>query len=317
LIAVLKVLQGDCIEMMRTMPAESVQCVVTSPPYWGLRDYGHAGQLGAEKTPSLYVSKMVSVFEEIRRVLKKDGTVWLNIGDSYAGSWGAQGRTNGGSSYNNSKISSDQIDAAPRKTTNTGTIREAGLKPKDLIGMPWRVAFALQTAGWYIRSDIIWNKPNPMTESVRDRPTCAHEHIFLLSKSRHYYYDAAAIAEKSTPGAGRDTTTSRRQSPPGKPTDRGFKKGRQFKTRNKRNVWTISVGRFAGAHFATFPCALIKPCVLAGSRAGDVVFDPFGGSGTTGKVALELGRKAILCELNPDYIKIIHERTAVNIGLGI
>lgn len=389
----LTILQGDCRDKLRELPAASVHCAVTSPPYFGLRDYGTAQweggsaecdhlapplggikasglnakrdehgylardgksqpnlqhyrntcgkcgarridqQIGLERTPDEYVANLVEVFRDVKRVLRDDGTLWLNLGDSYAndGKWG--GHTGGkhakglhGSSVGRSK-------------------RYTGLKPKDLIGIPWLVAFALRADGWYLRQDIIWSKPNPMPESVTDRCTKAHEYLFLLSKSEQYFYDQDAIKEPMIRGDAGSTYTNGKtahhqldrasqkprtqRKPAGWDTGDGahgsyHRNGRADvvehteeieTTRNKRSVWTVPTFGFPEAHFATYPPALIKPCILAGSPAGGVVLDPFGGSGTTGKVALELGRSAILIELNPDYVKLIEKRCRVNLPL--
>lgn len=298
-----RLLVGDCREMLRTLPDESVHCVVTSPPYWGLRDYGVDGQLGLEPTPEEYVANMVEVFREVRRVLRDDGTLWLNLGDSYAndGKWGG---SSGGKH-------------ATALHGNTGIGRQkvtTGLKPKDLVGIPWRVAFALQADGWYLRSDIIWSKPNPMPESVRDRPTKAHEYVFLLSKDERYHYDADAIAEEAT-HAGRvvkATGGDAKNAAMGRygQTRTGFveRDNKVGDTRNARSVWTIATKPFPGAHFATFPPELAERCILAGCPKGGTVLDPFAGSGTTGMVATGHGRHAVLIELNPDYAELIRER---------
>jgi DNA modification methylase len=300
----LQILIGDCREQMRTLADGSVQTCVTSPPYFGLRDYGVEGQLGLEPSPGDFVAAMVEVFREVRRVLADDGTLWLNLGDSYGGA-------------------------------------------KQLLGVPWRVALALQDDGWCLRQDIIWHKPNPMPESVRDRCTKAHEYIFLLSKSPKYYFDAEAIAQpladsskqrlaqanllnqrgsERVPGKtngnmkavgprfggdkyGKDTSKENRTKS-GEEWDGGVGKA------NKRSVWTVTTKPFKGAHFATFPPDLIEPCVLAGSRPGDIVLDPFGGSGTTAGVAIKHGRKAVLCELNPDYAALVPNRIASIVGEG-
>lgn len=277
------IIQGDAIAGMQTLPAECVQTCITSPPYWGLRDYGHADQLGTEKTPEMYVENMVKAFREVRRILRNDGTVWLNLGDSYA---------------------MQTINKAP-----------FGLKSKDIVGIPWRVAFALQADGWYLRQDIIWHKPNPMPESVTDRCTKAHEYIFLLTKNQKYYYDTEAIKEPVT-----ETTLSRLSQKnlpnqigstrvPGK-TNGNMKAVGGTEKRNKRSVWTVTTKPFRGAHFATFPKDLIEPCVLAGCPVGGTVFDPFTGSGTTAIVAMNHGRNFIGTELNPEYIKIAESRIA-------
>ncbi len=297
---------GDCLEVLRTMPDESVQMCVTSPPYFGLRDYGHAGQLGLEKTPAEYVEKMVTVFREVRRVLRDDGVLFLNIGDSYAGS--GKGQTADGAA-----------DPKVRKTQGmkieTQTAASLGLKPKDLIGIPWMLAFALRADGWYLRSDIIWHKPNPMPESVTDRPTKSHEYLFLLTKSATYYYDADAIAEKSV-GTEYDRTMRPQNRMNGVPSlvvgrqqeVAGATLGLGSTTRNKRTVWTVTTTPYSGAHFATFPPKLIEPCILAGCPVGRTVLDPFGGAGTTALVADRLGRDAILIELNPEYAEMARRR---------
>ena len=299
---------GDTLASMKTMSDQSVQACVTSPPYWGLRDYGHEGQIGLEDTPEAYVQRMVEVFREVRRVLRDDGTLWLNLGDSYNGSGGAGGdgkqHTNQGS--------------VTRPDNRAGW---SGLKHKDLVGIPWRVAFALQSDGWYLRQDIIWHKPNPMPESVRDRCTKAHEYVFLLSKSEKYYFDTDAVAEPATyPGdnraARRDT---RKEIDPfckdgGSRARTGNPTG---ETRNRRSVWTILTKPYSGAHFAVFPPELPRLCIAASTKHGDTVLDPFGGSGTTGMVATEMGRKAVLCELNPDYAEIIKGRVNVTPGLAL
>ena len=312
-----EILVGDCRESMRSMPAQSVQCCVTSPPYFGLRDYGHEGQIGLEETPEAFVAQLVEVFREVRRVLRDDGTVWLNLGDSYAAARGgthqptetlAGGKW--GKTEEGERVNRDRHDGY-NPTRNAHAI---GLKHKDLIGIPWRVAFALQQDGWYLRQDIIWHKPNPMPESVRDRCTKAHEYIFLLTKSERYFYDADAIAERSQyygkdsrSGAGNIRYEGKRTQ-----GDAEANGQQSFvtinETRNKRSVWTVATKPYSGAHFATFPPDLIEPCILAGSKPGDTVLDPFGGSGTTGMVALQHGRNAVLCELNPEYIAIAEAR---------
>ncbi len=269
---------GDALATLRELPTASVQCVVTSPPYWGLRDFGVDGQLGHEATPERYVSALVAVFAEVKRVLADDGTLWLNLGDSYAGS---------------------------KNTPN--------LKPKDLVGIPWLVAFALQADGWWLRCDIIWDKPSPVPEGARDRPTKSHDYVFLLAKSRRYYYDAASIAEPAvTAGSVHDYTAYDHQKATRAPRlQRNLFLGRKRvtgRTRNKRSVWRISSQRFLGAHFATFPEKLVEPCILAGSRPGDLVLDPFCGSGTVGVVALRHGRRFIGIELNPEYAAMAKRR---------
>lgn len=305
--------EGDALAVMKTLPDASVQCCVTSPPYWGLRDYGAAGQLGLEKTPDEYVAAMVAVFREVRRVLRGDGTLWLNLGDSYAGSWGAQGRT--GQMADRSVISARQISAHPQRVSRTGSIPDgSGLEPKDLVGIPWRVAFALQADGWWLRSDIIWAKPNPMPESVTDRPTRSHEYVFLFAKSERYYFDAEAVRE---PDVGSDHPRSvlagqASLEPSGglRSSHRGIRtaEGRNGAGRNIRTVWRVVTEPFPGAHFATFPTKLVEPCILAGAPRGGVVLDPFSGAGTTGLVAHRLGRAFIGIELNPEYAAMARRR---------
>jgi DNA modification methylase len=290
------------------LPAQSVHCCVTSPPYFGLRDYGVAGQIGLEATPDAYVAELVAVFREVRRVLRDDGTLWLNLGDSYA----ASGRGGGGGSFQDDDIGTKVSSANNRRAP------VAGLKQKDLIGIPWRVAFALQADGWYLRQDIIWSKPNPMPESVTDRCTKAHEYIFLMSKSARYFYDAAAIAETSKwaddnrAGEGRLTYNGKRQDDTGTGNEAFVK---ITDTRNKRSVWEVATQPYSDAHFATFPPDLIEPCIKAGCPKGGTVLDPFGGAGTTGLVADRLGRNALLIELNPDYADMAKQRMIKDAGL--
>lgn len=292
---------GDSLEVLRTLPTESVHCCVTSPPYYGLRDYGHAGQIGAELKLSEYVAKLVAVFAEVRRVLRDDGTLWLNLGDSYAGSWGAQSRKH---AYNASQISANQIRAAQRKQNGTGTIDpDSGVKRKELYGVPWRVAFALQADGWYLRSDIIWSKPNPMPESVRDRCTKSHEYVFMLTKSERYYFDAKAISEPATyAGQMRGGSTNRYEQ------NSAGMDCKVYDRRNKRSVWTVKPATFKGAHFATFPPALIEPMIMAGCPVGGTVLDPFAGAGTVGVVCQQHNRQHIGIEINPDYLQIARDR---------
>lgn len=350
----IKILNGDCRETLLELDDASVQCCITSPPYWGLRDYGTAtwegglelsppcdhladrstyeknyadskqatnkgtgnrdiiphgvcpkcgakridSQIGLEPSPQEYVDSMVSVFREVKRVLRDDGTLWLNLGDSYAGNCSrtSTGRQGMG-------------DAREGIYTKGGE----GLKAKDLVGIPWMVAFALRADGWYLRQDIIWHKPNPMPESVTDRCTKSHEYIFLLSKSPKYYYDNKAVSEPAVfAGDDRGARTDNRRDEP----MCNSVSGATGESRNKRDVWTVTTKPYKDAHFATFPEDLIMPCVLAGSKAGDTILDPFGGSGTTGKVAIENGRKAVLCELNPNYVELIEKRTTTTIGFG-
>lgn len=377
----LTVHHGDCRVVLASLPDDSVHCVVTSPPYWGLRDYGVPGQLGLEATPEEYVADLVAVFRQVRRVLRADGTVWLNLGDSYAAkrrgsdlAWAKSRLTNPGN------VQKAQA-ASLRDTGERHRGKGAGVKEKDLIGIPWRVAFALQEDGWYLRADIIWAKPNPMPESVTDRPTKAHEYVFLLTKSPRYYYDAAAIREPATgdhprhvdsinedpsarapgqpPHTGLHRATRRdrferdgavadlvlpgqthaqhrrRRTPSGWATGPGSHStlehngrgpGKTGKAedagvvvlgRNRRSVWTIPTRPYPGAHFATFPEQLVEPCVLAGCPEGGVVLDPFAGSGTVGLVAQRLSRRAVLIDLNADYLRQSLVRNgAVPLGLA-
>ena len=360
-----ELLQGDCLQQLATLPAASVQCCVTSPPYWGLRDYGtakweggdaacghpalerqprnarrlgafHGGtdegnasrepdtrrichlcgakridsQLGLEATPDEYVANMVAVFRAVRRVLRDDGTLWLNLGDSYAraGGWSNNNGLDGVATRQESERPMSNIAADGSASQKLAL----GLKQKDLVGIPWRVAFALQADGWYLRQDIIWHKPNPMPESVTDRCTKAHEYIFLLTKSARYYYDNEAVKEDavragdvpggnghyiqhSAGGHNKDGLTACGQKP-------------VAETRNKRSVWTVTTKPFKGAHFATFPPDLIEPCILAGSAPDTLVLDPFSGAGTTGVVAVQHGRRYIGIELNPDYLEMSRKR---------
>ena len=373
---VVTILTGDCREVLKTLPDASVNCCVTSPPYWGLRDYGHADQIGQESTPEEYVASLVAVFREVRRALREDGTLWLNLGDSYC----SQGGSHDGREDNQPGVGAARawrngsgrvdgvVDERGQRNRNGNTVRN--LKPKDLVGVPWRVAFALQADGWWLRSDIIWHKPNPMPESVTDRPTKSHEYIFLLTKSDRYYYDAEAIKEPVTgmahaqrqadeqaendlaslplatllPKEVLHSLTRKNRARAGQkcsPTDErnGIRPARDVgcgdkarprkaapnhkynvsfdlavtglvPSRNKRSVWTVPTKGFAGAHFATFPEDLIRPCILAGCPMGGTVLDPFGGSGTVGLVAEAEGRNSVLIELNREYVKMAERRTA-------
>ncbi len=292
-----KIYIGDCREGMRQMPENSVQTCVTSPPYFGLRDYGHAGQIGLEQTPNEYVQQLVEVFREVRRALRDDGTLWLNLVIAT--------RVNG-VAYGESKST---LQGA-KQSHRMGVARQAkkGLPAKNLIGIPWRVAFALQADGWILRQDIIWHKPNPMPESVTDRCTKAHEYIFLFSKQQKYYYDAEAIKEPAQPDAVvRDRDTTKQNNTPGRTRMNGLTVN-DYETRNKRSVWTVATKPYTEAHFATFPDELITPCILAGCPEGGIVFDPFMGSGTVAATALRLGRDYRGCELNPEYLKFINAR---------
>jgi len=328
---------GDCLETLRRMPDGIVQTCVTSPPYFGLRDYGHDGQIGLESTPEQYIAKLVDVFREVRRVLRDDGTLWLNIGDSYNAHPGQRKDTD---KAGDKQQTVRGATAAPSRSVE-------GIKSKDLIGIPWLLAFALRADGYYLRQEIIWHKPNPMPESVTDRCTKSHESIFLLAKSAKYYFDAGAIREDSSSGANGSNfhtgkTFERQQGLASKKPHRagnvnppkgsiayanGDERQRtkagllayaqrtrqmddaEIEKRNKRSVWTVATAPYKGAHFATFPPALIEPCILAGAPAGGVVLDPFFGSGTTGQVAQALGRHYIGCEINPDYKPLQDERT--------
>jgi DNA modification methylase len=330
-----KVIFGDCRDTMRDLKAQGVrvQCCVTSPPYYGLRDYGHPGQIGLEKTPAEYVAALVEVFEGVRELLADDGVLWLNLGDSYANDakWGG---SSGGK----------HVQALHGNTGIGRGKKNTGLKPKDLVGAPWRVAFAMQEAGWYLRQDVIWHKPNPMPESVTDRCTKAHEYLFLLSKSERYFFDAEAIKEQAAPaslarwaqdveaqngsdrvpgktngnmkavgGRLRKSNSTNDSAVPGATEHSGLHREgteREPEKRNRRSVWTVPTQPYSGAHFAVFPAALIEPCILAGSRPGDLVLDPFMGSGTTAQVAQQLGRQWIGCELNTEYAPLQQARTA-------
>lgn len=288
-----KIIQGDALTVLKTLPSESVNCAITSPPYFGLRDYGVKGQIGLEQTPEAYVARLVEVFREVRRVLRDDGTLWLNLGDSYVATIGLGG----------GRRTQAEGNKRPNKTG-------FGLPAKNLIGIPWRVAFALQADGWYLRQDIIWAKPNVMPESVKDRCTKSHEYIFLLAKSAKYRFDADAIKEKSVYtdarlNKGRLLYEGKRQGKKGT-GNAAVISVTDF--RNKRSVWTVTTKAFAGAHFATFPPDLIEPMVLAGCLQGGVVLDPFIGAGTTALVAKRLGRKYLGIELNPEYIKLAQKR---------
>lgn len=333
-----RILIGDVRERLKDLPDESVHCTVTSPPYYGLRNYGVDGQIGLEKTFIEYVETLVSVFREVRRVLRKDGTCWLNLGDSYASGKGTCFNPGGNTSSFNIHLKEQNVH--PLDRGNKSSLAKIGLKPKDLIGIPWAVAVALRTDGWWLRQDIIWHKPNPMPESTDDRCTKSHEYLFLLTKSARYYYNAEAIAEEASsddlrrpygsPGA--NELDPRGKQGEGKPRkikvpggwDRGegahgtiHRSGRTSAeyqtavvkaTRNKRSVWTVATEAFSEAHFATFPSALIEPCILAGCPPGGTILDPFGGAGTTGLVADRLQRNAILIELNPAYAAMAEQR---------
>jgi DNA modification methylase len=327
---------GDCLKVLRGLPDGMAQTCVTSPPYYGLRDYGHVGQIGLEETPDAYVARLVDVFREVRRVLRDDGTLWLNIGDSYARA-GGEGGCGPNAQVGNTKSGEQRRNLVP----------PSGCKAKDLLGIPWMVAFALRADGWFLRSDIIWHKPNPMPESVRDRPTSAHEHVFLLTKRGAYFYDAEAIRQpladasyvrlaqdvESQAGSARANGGAKTNGPMkavGGDKQRGHsrrhvgfndrwdamsKAEQQAGGANARNVWTIATQPYSGAHFATMPPALAERSIKAGSRPGDMVLDPFGGAGTTGLVADRLGRSATLIELNPEYARLARERITADAPL--
>lgn len=355
----LTIYKGDALSVLRGMESESVQVCVTSPPYYGLRDYGVDGQIGMEETPELFIAKLVDVFREVRRVLKDDGTCWINIGDSY---WGGKGQSGSrGMEFQQMRVEAGVSFSSPAahvggngKTRPTDKKHES-IKAKDLIGIPWMLAFALRADGWYLRQDIIWAKPNPMPESVTDRCTKSHEYIFLLSKRSRYFYDADAIKEpiKDTSIARLIQNVEEQQVSdrvPGKTNgtmkavkfggnnlcpDTRLQSGKEWNPKmagggskvnghsgyfdkdgnplcgvmaNKKSVWSVTTRGYKDAHFATFPPALIEPCILAGSRIGDTVIDPFGGSGTSAEVANKFGRKAVLIELNPDYCELAMKR---------
>lgn len=327
----MQIINADVLEGLRTLPDGCCSTCVTSPPYYGLRDYGADGQIGQEATPEEYADRLVEVFREVRRVLTNDGTLWINIGDCYAGS--GKGRTRDGIySQNSQSIESDgqKIGKLRRAPAAAGAI-----KRKDLFGIPWLLAFSLRADGWYLRADIIWEKPNAMPESAKDRPTRAHEYIFLLSKSEHYYYDKEAVKEPAVGfynvapagSCGNRKPNARRRG-----NSKTFRGGGAYThdqaaqnsacvergshglatneagTRNRRSVWTVATLPYKGAHFATFPEELVRPCIKAGSRPGDTVLDPFSGSGTTGAVAIQEDRDYIGIEINPEYTKMSEQR---------
>lgn len=328
-------IQGDVIDALQKIDDCMIQCAVTSPPYWGLRDYGVDGQIGLEPTPEEYVEKMVEVFREVRRVLRDDGTLWLNLGDCYAagnrggdtGRSGLQGSTESQDESKKGRAASFRRDRRPREDNPHKSV--LGLRPKNLIGIPWRAALALQADGWWLRSDIVWAKPNPIPESVKDRPTRAHEYIFLFTKSAKYFYDADAIAEPLAASSLRRIQQATFDKQTGGPKDYGPESNRSARralvnlkgrimppqieddpnrykgmtTRNKRTVWTIPTQPFPQAHFATFPQKLVEPCVLAGSVLDDWILDPFVGADTTGIVALRHGRRFIGIDLNENYLR--------------
>lgn len=334
-----KIINKDCLTGLKELPGCCIDCCVTSPPYFRLRDYGHGDQIGLEATPEMYVAKMVDVFAEVKRVLKKEGTLWLNLGDSYCATGTGSGNQSSSTLQGGKK---NQIEAGKRPNKKpTGDI-----KPKDLIGIPWMVAFALRSSGWYLRQDIIWHKPNPMPESVTDRCTKSHEYVFMLAKSSSYYYDAQAIKTPATTNEGRPPGVTRNReyeynskenNNPGsylKPVKKDKQRGHSrrhagFNNRwdnmstseqmsmgaNKRSVWTVPTFPYADAHFATFPEHLITDMIKAGCPEGGIILDPFMGAGTTAVVARKLNRNFIGFELNPEYIEIANKRLQSELGM--
>lgn len=306
-----KLLCGDAIEQLHTLPSNSVNTCITSPPYFGLRDYGNSGQIGLEKTPDEYINRLVDVFREVKRVLRDDGILWVNIGDSYSGS--NKCRNKDGKIYDLSKSTITRGSGSSFGNLPCGVVSD-GMKPKDLMGVPWMLAFALRADGWYLRQDIIWAKNNPMPESVKDRCTRSHEYIFMLTKSRKYWFDHEAIQEDANPKYAErynkpfmDKAEQNYPHPRGGHNTGGMKKYNG--KRNKRDVWRVSVcSSVSEAHFAVFPKELVEPCVLAGCPRDGVVLDPFNGSGTTGIVALNNHRNYIGVEINPEYIEITRSR---------
>lgn len=305
-----RIIIGHCLEGLASLPEATVQTCVTSPPYFNLRDYGVDGQIGLEDTPEAFVERLVAVFQEVRRVLRDDGTLWLNLGDSYvSNAGGAAGDT----------LGSDGYARRNRLSRHRATVRGDGIKTKDLLGIPWMVAFALRADGWYLRSAITWAKPNAMPDSCTDRPTNATEMVFLLSKRSRYFYDAAAIAEQAVSdhpsgnGFKRDARLSYSDANGARGNDKQWTG--VGGTRKARNIWTIATQPFPGAHFATMPPELAERCIKAGSRPGDTVLDPFGGAGTTALVADRLGRDAIICELNPNYAALAEARLRADGGM--
>ncbi len=305
-----RIIVGNAVDSLAKIDAGSVRTCVTSPPYWGLRDYGNDGQLGQEATPQEFVENLCKVFDEVWRVLADDGTVWVNLGDSYNG---AAPNRSGANGFNDGRTNRD-------KRFSVGGVQ--GLKPKDLVGIPWRFAFAMQDRGWYLRQDIIWAKPNPMPESVTDRCTKSHEYVFLFSKQPKYFFDSVSIREPLAGSSlGRLSQDVKNQvgstrANAGAKTNGNMKAlGDPEGGRNKRSVWNVGVARYKGAHFAVYPPALIEPCIKAGSAEGDTVLDPFSGSGTTGEVALQNGRNYLGIELNPDYAALSEKRISDAIGL--
>lgn len=303
-----KIYCGNCIDVLKTFPDKSINCCITSPPYYGLRDYGVSGQIGNEDTPEQYIENLVGVFDEVKRILKDDGVLWLNLGDSWLGTGGDR------KNPSNNKVFNDIQKQNPKegRYKRNKNMKTSGIKCKDLIGIPWMAAFALREAGWYLRQDIIWAKGNPMPESVKDRCTKSHEYIFLLTKSRQYYFDNESIKEPrvSSHGSG---NKQRKQRPSSEILHKGNQAGSipydgNEILRNKRDVWNVNIKPCKEAHFATFPDTLIEPCVLAGCSEGGIILDPFMGAGTTGIVAKRNNRNYVGIELNPSYIQIAEKR---------
>jgi DNA modification methylase len=304
MIEINKIYCGNTLDVLKTFPDNFIQCCVTSPPYYGLRDYGIDNQIGLEKTPEQYVQNLVKIFQEVKRVLKEDGTLWLNLGDSYNGSGGP------GSQYDRKNITKGEFTKFDNPNKNI-----EGLKPKDLIGIPWAVAFALRYDGWYLRSDIIWSKGNPMPESVKDRPTRNHEYVFLLTKNKKYYFDQDAVREPYTQPINRwagNKLIATGKSNWDEGTGQKIYRDRNMRPnslgRNIRSVWAINTKPYKGAHFSTFPLELPEKCIKAGSRENSIVLDPFNGAGTTCLVAKNLNRQYIGIDLNPEYCKLAENR---------
>jgi DNA modification methylase len=312
-----RVIYGDCRDTLRDLIVKGVkvQCCVTSPPYYGLRDYQHPGQLGLEATPDEYVANMVEVFRLVRDLLADDGTLWIVIGDSYSNIGKSGGYTGGVAAKGTHGKAS--IGCGNRSLQRSKALVASGLKPKDLIGIPWMLAFALRNDGWYLRQDIVWSKPGPMPESVKDRCCKSHEYIFLLSKSAQYFFDIDAMKEPAA-NSGKLVYLGEKSFSKGQAAGAGIAPSGNGmadyydvpETRTRRSVWTVPTRSYSGAHFATFPSALIEPMILAGSRPGDIVLDPFMGSGTTAQVSQALGRRWIGCEIQEDYSHLIQRRTA-------
>ena len=312
------ILCGDALAMLKTLPSDSIHCCITSPPYYGLRDYGEAGQIGLEETPDEYVARLTAVFREVRRVLVPEGTLWLNIADSYAGSSKGAWST---PPAQRPKTKHRYVYAAEDPAANIPT-QWPGIKPKDMIGIPWMLAFALRGDGWFLRSDIIWHKPNAMPHSAKDRPVNCYEHVFLLAKSQHYYFDYTIL---QVPAAQSSVQRIRRGfngakysgGAPGQSSQAIHQPrapGEAPAMRRGRDIWSIGTNNYRSAHFATYPPELVKPCILAGSPDGGMVLDPFFGAGTTGVTAITLGRQYIGIEISPDNCRIAEARIAEGSG---